>query len=195
MPVKRKIPYSSGHYFITFTCYNWLPLIETTNSYDLVYNWFHHLTNNGHFITGYTIMPNHLHVTIAFRETGKDINKIIGDGKRFIAYEIIKRLKQQGAAELLATLANAVNASDRKRGKHHEVWEDSFDWKECTGQKFTEQKLNYMHMNACTGRYNLAPGPEEYLHSSAKYYATGEHALFIIMDYMQLEDIDLTKPL
>ena len=35
MPVKKKIPFDSGHFFITFTCYNWLPLIEITNSYDL----------------------------------------------------------------------------------------------------------------------------------------------------------------
>jgi hypothetical protein len=40
MPVKRKIPYSNGHFFITFTCYNWLPLIEQSNSYDLIYKWF-----------------------------------------------------------------------------------------------------------------------------------------------------------
>jgi putative transposase len=58
MPVKRKIPYSNGHFFITFTCYNWLPLIEHTNSYDLVYNWFDYLKKQGHFITGYVMMPN-----------------------------------------------------------------------------------------------------------------------------------------
>lgn len=195
MPVKRKIPYNSGHFFITFTCYNWLPLIELTNSYDLVYRWFTYLTNNGHYITGYSIMPNHLHATIAFRECGKDINKIIGDGKRFMAYEIINRLKENKQTDILSVLSKAVNNSDRKRGKHHEVWEDSFDWKECIGTKFTEQKLNYMHNNPCTGNYNLAPTPEEYLHSSAKYYITGEQGIFPITDYMQLEEIDLTKPI
>ena len=51
-----------------------------------------------------------------------------------------------------------------------------------------------MHNNPCTGNYNLAPTPEEYLHSSAKYYITGEHGLFAVMDYMHLQDIDLTKP-
>jgi hypothetical protein len=59
MPVKKQIPYSNGHFFITFTCYNWLPLIEITDSYNIVYTWFDHLTQQGHYITGYTIMPNH----------------------------------------------------------------------------------------------------------------------------------------
>lgn len=193
MPVKRKIPYSNGHFFITFTCHNWLPLIGYTNSYDLVYNWFNYLKQQVHCITGYVIMPNHVHVTIAFSEGGKDINKIIGDGKRFIGYEIINRLKANNKTALLEQLSNAVNKSDRKRGKLYEFWEDSFDWKECIGHAFIEQKLNYMHQNPCAGKYNLAVNPEDYLHSSAKYYGTGEQGIYSVTNYMQLEDIDLTK--
>jgi hypothetical protein len=41
-------------------------------------------------------------------------------------------------------LENAVNSSDKKRGKLHEVWEDSFDWKECIGNAFIVQKLDYI---------------------------------------------------
>ena len=127
MPIKREIPYDSGHFFITFTCYNWLSLIDITNSYDLVYKWFDVLKKNGHYITGYVIMPNHVHATIAFQKTKKSINKIIGDGKRFIGYEIINRLQQQDQKDILLQLQNAVNSSDKKKGKLHEVWEDSFE--------------------------------------------------------------------
>ena len=44
-------------------------------------------------IVTYVIMPNHLHAIIHFRESGFDLNAIIANGKRFMAYEIIKRLK------------------------------------------------------------------------------------------------------
>ncbi|MDQ3845244.1 MAG: hypothetical protein M3342_14710 [Bacteroidota bacterium] len=37
MPVKQTFPYNDGLYFITFTCYGWLPLIQLTDGYDLVY--------------------------------------------------------------------------------------------------------------------------------------------------------------
>ena len=67
-------------------------------------------------------MPNHLHATIAFTKTKKRINKIIGDGKRFVGYEIIKRLEQQGAHDVLKRLQDAVNGSDKKKAKLHEVW-------------------------------------------------------------------------
>ncbi len=50
-----------------------------------------------------------------------------------------------------------------------------------------------MHQNPCAGKYNLAAAQEDYLHSSAKYYETGEQGIYPVINYMQLEDIDLTK--
>ncbi|MEO5594477.1 MAG: hypothetical protein ABIR15_13745 [Chitinophagaceae bacterium] len=193
MPVKRAIPNSAGIYFITFTCYKWISLIDITNSYDLIYKWFDYLKQQDHFIIGYQIMPNHIHAIIAFRYTNKNINKIIGDGKRFIGYEIIKRLKQTGNIDLLLQLEQGVNKSDKKRGKLHEVWEDSFDWKECWSRDMILQKLNYMHANPCKGKWNLVESPVDYIHSSAKFYITGEQGIYPITNYMALDDIDLTQ--
>jgi hypothetical protein len=192
MPVKQKIPYSDGVLFITFTCHKWLHLIDITNGYDLVYKWFDHLKKEGHYIIGYQTMPNHIHAIIAFRNTGKDINKAIGGGKRFMAYEIISRLKKMERNDILQQLEEAVNASDRKRGKHHEVWEDSFDWKECRTREMIIQKLDYMHDNPCTGKWKLASNPADYIHRSASYYLNDKQGIYPVTSYMDLEDIDLT---
>jgi REP element-mobilizing transposase RayT len=67
MSVRRAIAEKDGIYFITFTCKNWLLLFKLTNSYDAVYKWFDHLKTKGHYITGYVILPNHLHVLIGFK--------------------------------------------------------------------------------------------------------------------------------
>lgn len=56
-------------------------LFDITNSYDLVYKWFDYLKDNGHYVIGYVIMPNHLHAVIGFRNTGKSINTIVGNAK------------------------------------------------------------------------------------------------------------------
>src|SRR6478609_10271042 len=110
MSVRRAITQYEGLYFITVTCCRWHKLFEITNGYDIVYKWFDYLKSKGHFILGYVIMPNHLHGLIAFRNTeGQSINSIIGNGKRFMAYEIIKRLKEQEQVELLEQLASFVN--------------------------------------------------------------------------------------
>jgi len=195
MPVKRKITEPDGVYFITFTCCQWLPLIEITKGYDLIYNWFDHLKSKGHYITGYVIMPNHVHALIGFRNTGQSTNTIVGNGKRFIAYEIINRLTQQGDTKLLQQLNLAVEAKDRERNKKHEIWEDSFDWKECRTHKYMQQKIGLYADNPCRGKWNLAVAPVDYEHSSAKFYITGEHAAYPVFNYLELDDIDLTKPL
>ncbi|MDB5120013.1 MAG: hypothetical protein JWN56_1231, partial [Sphingobacteriales bacterium] len=93
MPVRRTIHESQGIYFITFTCARWVKLFQLTQSHDLVYNWFNYLTAQGHHIIGYVIMPNHVHALIAFKNSGKNINTIVGNGKRFIAYDLVERLK------------------------------------------------------------------------------------------------------
>jgi REP element-mobilizing transposase RayT len=195
MPVKRLISEPDGVYFITITCHQWRPLIQITKSYDAVYSWFDHLKGKGHFITGYVIMPNHIHALIAFRNTGQAINTIIGNGKRFIAYEIVKRLKEQQEDKLLHQLHLSVEAKDKERNKRHEIWEDSFDWKECRTNAYMLQKLNYMHDNPCKGKWNLAAAPLDYEHSSARFYIVGAHASYRVLNYCELADIDLTKPI
>ncbi len=193
MAVKQSIPDHDGIYFITFTCYKWIPLIELTNSYDLVYNWFDYLKSKGHYITGYVIMPNHVHALIGLQNAGKSINKIVGDGKRFIAYEIVNRLQAQNEFALLDQLNAVVEPADKLRGKKHEVWEDSFDWKDCRSHFFMNQKLEYMHVNPCTSKWNLALNPAEYLHSSARFYICGEQGVYIVTNVNELDDVDLTK--
>ena len=192
MPLKRKIPFDSGHFYITFTCYKWLQLFAITDGYDLVYKWFDSLKKQGHYITGFVTMPNHVHATIAFRKTVKNINTIIGDGKRFIGYEIVNRLKQTGHTDLLQQLEDRVNKSDKKRGKLHEVWEDSFDWKECNSDAFTWQKLDYMHENPCVGKWRLAENAVAYPNSSARFYISGIHANYAVLNFKELADINLT---
>jgi REP element-mobilizing transposase RayT len=182
MPVRRVIPYNEGLYFITFTCYKWLRLIELTNAYDLIYQWFDYLKKQNHRIAGFVIMPNHVHVMIDFSKTSKSINKIIGDGKRFIAYSIVQRLKEKNETALLDKLQKAVTATGSSRGKKHEVWEESFDWKYCETADFAYQKLVYLHNNPCTGRWKLAKDAMAYEHSSARYYISGKHAAYEVVD-------------
>jgi REP element-mobilizing transposase RayT len=192
MTVRKLITQKLGVYFITFTCYNWLHLYQKVNGYDLVYEQFDYLKKQGHYILGYVIMPNHVHSLIAFREIDNSINAVIGNTKRFLAYAIIKRLELLKADDLLTLLANAVNSTDKKRGKLHKVFEPSFDCKECFSQGFLLQKLNYMHNNPCNGNWNLAKSPVEYPHSSAKYYITGEQGIYNVTNFMEMQDIDLT---
>jgi REP element-mobilizing transposase RayT len=191
VPVRKNIPFKSGLYFITFTCSNWLSLFQIADAYSSVYNWFNYLKNQGHYIIGFTIMPNHVHLIIAFKETEISLNTIIANGKRFIAYDIIKKLTNQKRGDILEILSNGRNATEIKNGKLHKVFETSFDWKWLNSNKLVEQKLNYIHLNPCKGKWNLANSPIEYGHSSAKYYLTGLQGDYKVTNFNEMNDLSL----
>ena len=174
-------------YYCTFTCFQWLPLFEITNFYDFIYSWFDRLKKEGNTITGYVIMPNHIHFILFVHENSSEINHILKEGKRFMAYEIIKRLKNLNRNDLLIQLQAGINTKEKREGKKHRVFEELSDIKHCSNDKFTEQKLTYMHNNPVKGKWRLAENNIDYLHSSAKYYLTGEHGIYNVINYRELD--------
>jgi hypothetical protein len=73
---------------------------------------------------------------------------IISSGKRFMAYEIIKRLKQQNdtaTLQLLSTMPTRKRKEERT--SYSKVFTNSFDAKAIFSDKFLLQKLNYIHHN------------------------------------------------
>jgi len=50
-----------------------------------------------------------------------------------------------------------------------------------------------MHDNPCRGKWNLVTDVTEYVHSSAKFYLCSEQGIYLVMNYLELDDIDLTK--
>ncbi len=109
-----------------------------------------------------------------------------------MAYEIVRRLEQQGESDLLAQLAKGVEAKRKANKKLHEVWELSFDWKECNSLTFFNQKLDYMHDNPCVGKWNLGSSPVVYPHSSASFYIEGLQGVYPVTHFMEMNDIVLS---
>lgn len=160
----------NSFYFVTFTCYKWLQLFKEVEAYDTVYKWFDHLFKNNIYVTGYVIMPNHVHVLLYFPQMPKSLNTIIGNAKRFMAYEIVKRLEEKQENKLLDLLHSGVKKREAKKGQIHKVFEDSFDAKECHSEEFIFQKLQYIHHNPISKKWNLAGDFTDHEHSSASFY-------------------------
>ena len=184
MSVHTKIN-KEGIYFITFTCYDWVPLVELSKGYDAVYNFFTAINRQGNTVLAYVIMPNHLHLLLHYNGK-KSLNTIIGNGKRFMAYEIVRLLEQKGEETLLKRLQAEVKDKDRRRGKKHEIWIDGFDVKECRTEKFILQKLIYIHENPLRGKWKLCNTSIDYLHSSARFYLNGKHQLFEVKGFCKM---------
>jgi REP element-mobilizing transposase RayT len=125
-------------------------------------------------IVAYVIMPNHIHCMIHFPNAGFNLNKIIGNAKRFMAYEIINRLERNDQHELLHILSTAVTPNEKKKGQLHRVFKNSFDAKPIFSEKFLLQKINYIHRNPVAGKWMLVKDFIAYEHSSASFYETGK---------------------
>lgn len=157
-------------YFITFTCFQWIPLFEISNTYNSVYKWFSYLQQKEIKIASYVIMPNHLHCLLHFSIMPQSLNVIVSNAKRFMAQDILKQLQKNNATNLLDRLAASVKERERKKGQLHKVFEDSFDAKQCTSTDFIWQKINYIHNNPISGKWDLAKDAISYPHSSAGFY-------------------------
>ena len=185
MAVRTRQRTDGATFYCTFTCWQWLPLIERTGTYCHIYNWMHIARAKGFRIFGYVIMPNHVHLVIHAAE-GASINTLLANAKRFLAYEIRDRLIKQSELALLERLKAAVRPSDAARGQDYRVFMPSSDIRECFDEAMVQQKLDYIHANPVKGKWMLVENYMDYSHSSASFYERGDPSLAPLEHY-QLE--------
>ena len=160
-------------YFITITCYKWLSLFEESNVFDYFSTLTKHLQKGGITISGYVIMPNHFHLLVFVHPNSINLNRQIGALKRFLAYEIIKRLKKTDKTEILEILGKGVRQEEKRKGKKHQVFQASFDAKEVEGEEEIVRVLDYIHHNPVSKKWMLVKDFIDYPYSSAQFYLTG----------------------
>ena len=110
----------------------------------------------------------------------------MANGKRFIAYEIVKRLKEKDANRILLQLREGLTPKQLEKGQQHQVFEESFDAKPIYHRQFLIQKVNYIHLNPVRGKWKLRDQWEDYEHSSARFYAKNKLDGFVPAHYEEL---------
>jgi REP element-mobilizing transposase RayT len=144
------------------------------------------LPENGIILCGYVFMPNHIHLLIYAKPTAKNLNRVIGDLKRFAAYEIVKRLKSQNEDGLLSILKNGLQEKEKAKNKQHQVFRLSFDAKELRGEEEITKVLDYIHHNPVSGKWDLVEDFAHYTYSSAQFYELGQDGFVKIIDYREV---------
>lgn len=186
MATKRLFTETDQIYFITITCFNWINLFQITNFYSNIYKWFNFLNTKGKKIVGYVIMPNHLHLLIYIPTNSEPINKVVSEGKRFMAYDMVKILKNKNNTQLEEHLINQVPDFEKRRGKKHQIFITNSDIKPCFNEKMIEEKLDYIHGNPVNGKWSLVKEYTEYVHSSASFYELNIQGVFEITHYKDI---------
>jgi REP element-mobilizing transposase RayT len=198
MAVRTKHEQEHDTWFISFTCFNWIPLFEITQSYDMVYKWLKLIADKYNIKThAFVIMPNHVHIIVRTPDTGIDLNKVMSNGKRFMAYELVARLTSANNIIILNQLASGCTNRDKAKGQLHKAFEPSFDAKPIFTTAFLYQKIDYIHHNPVSGKWNLCADFTDYPHSSAAfYYFEKPHDFVEITDYRDFWiDTNYVKPI
>ena len=131
-------------------------------------------------------MPNHIHLIIHFPSPGYNLNKIMSNAKRFMAYEIVNRLESSTNHKVLQDLRSNLTQREINKGQKHKVFKYSFDAKPIYDDKFLFQKLEYIHGNPVNGKWTLAKENVSYEHSSASFYELNEVKHFSPKHYKDL---------
>jgi putative transposase len=148
--------------FITATILNWNHLLAADNMKSIVVDSLQWLvTNKRCSVNAFVIMPNHIHLLWKIAD-GYDRKDVQGAFLSFTAHAFKKSLKENNA-ELEKY---RVDDADRT----YQFWERNPLVKECYTMKFFLQKLDYIHLNPCREKWNLAVLPEDYYWSSASFY-------------------------
>jgi REP element-mobilizing transposase RayT len=152
-------------YFTTSTIVEWVPVFTTHQYFNIITGSLAHCRREkGLKIYAYVIMLNHIHLIVS--SDGQALSNIFRDFKRFTSTEITRLLKKDGNKRLLHVFEEAAFADDRNND--FKVWQDGFHPKAIYGEKFGNQKLEYIHRNPVKKGY--VAKPEHWLHSSAAYY-------------------------
>ncbi len=148
-------------YFSTHTIHEWQNILLIKNIPEIIFNAFQYLTKNEQInIYAYVIMPNHFHWIYQIKDPYSN-SKIKHTLLSFTAKEILSQL---GALKEYFLV--------NKENKKYQVWKSPSLSVEIQGNKFFNQKFNYIHLNPI--RAGLVSAEENYIYSSWRHYLRPE---------------------
>jgi len=120
MPFRTNHKITDNTWFITFTCFNWISLFEITQSYDLVYKGLKLADEKYKIKTlAFVVMPNHVHLLLYLTDDRVNLNTVISNATRFMAYDFVARLKEQNNQAVLDTLSLGCSEKEKAKGQLH----------------------------------------------------------------------------
>jgi len=145
--------------FITVTCLNWIPVLETKEHKNIILESLDFLVKNGRVkVSGFVLMDTHFHL----------IWQVMGDHKR---EDVQRDFLRFTAQQILKNLRNS-NSQLLNKDRKYQVWERNSLSVELYNSKAMIQKLEYIHSNPVQA--GLCTLPEDYEYSSAWFYEKNE---------------------
>jgi REP element-mobilizing transposase RayT len=168
MPTGYEMDNPAGMYFLTFTVVDWVDVFTRKCHRDIVTDSLAYCRKEkGLKVWGYVIMSNHMHSILS--AVNGNLPDVVRDFKRHTASKILKQIQEPVESRrdwMLKRFEFAAKSS--ARCGQYQFWERPNRAKICETQHFTQQKLNYIHLNPV--RAGLVDYSHEWVYSSARNY-------------------------
>ncbi len=180
--VQRKSYHTTNKiYFFTATIHKWLPLLTQENNQQLIIDYLRKLCHEGYLtVYGFVLMPDHVHIIWQQNKlNGKETPQ--GSFLKYTAHEFLKKLKTSGQSKWYE-----VNAANKK----HEIWQRDSLSIEIYSRVVAAQKLQYIHFNPVSSKWQLSKDDLGYYYSSARFYENGVDEFGFLTDLYKVFDGD-----
>ena len=156
-------------YFLTMTVVDWIDLFTRRELMEVITDSLNYcIDNKGLHVYGWCLMPSHLHM-LANTDGNIQLSDVVRDFKKFTCKKCIETIitEKESRRKWLLDKFNFA-ARIHPKNKEWKVWQDGNHAIEIYSEKFTWQKLKYIHNNPVAAK--IVYNEQDYYHSSARNY-------------------------
>ena len=169
-----KIRDQEGIHFVTFAVVEWVDVFTRKEYRDILLDSIRYCQREkGLVLHSWCLMSNHVHLVVSATE--HNTSDILRDFKKYTSKQLIKAIQEHPAESrrewMLEIFKKAGETNSRNTS--WQFWRQDNQPKELYSEKFTSQKLDYIHNNPVEA--GIVEKAEEYVYSSAKDYYNGKN--------------------
>ena len=172
MPKGLRRYYGQKHFhFVTFSCYRRMPLLASRRARSLFIKELSHVrAEYGFLLTGYVLMPEHVHLLMSEPEKGTP-STVLQMLKQRVTRNMRKSKARTPRGQLRLNFPESIDELPQ-------FWQARFYDFNVYSRKKMKEKLEYMHANPVTR--GLVKHPKDWPWSSWSFYVKGDPGLISI---------------
>ena len=164
-------------YFLTFTTVGWVDIFTRPVYKDIIIDSLRYCQEKkGLELFAYCLMTNHLHL-IARAAEGQELSNIVRDFKKFTAARLFREISSLPTESRRGWLLWLLKQEGQRNPNNQDfqLWQQHSHAVELKTEEMVRQRLAYTHLNPVCAA--ICYQPEDYLYSSASFYAGLEAVL------------------
>jgi REP element-mobilizing transposase RayT len=178
-----KIRSKEAAHFVTFAVVEWVDVFTRKEYRDIVLDSIKYCQKEkGLILYSWCLMSNHIHLVI--RAANNNPGEILRDFKKFTSAQIIKAIalnEKESRREWMLSIFKKAGEKNI-RNTNYQLWRQDNQPKELFSERFTNQKLDYIHNNPIEA--GIVDKAEEYLYSSARDYYNGKNCGLLEIEFL-----------